>query len=317
MKPRSSAVSNAEFIEQLDACGLLPLPPRLAVAVSGGADSMALALLIAAQPETHVTALIIDHGLREAAAIEAVQTQNWLKARGITAVILKAELEQTGNVLARARMGRYAALKKYCASHTIPALLIGQHQDDQAETVWLALKRGSGTSGLAGIPAVKRDGALTLYRPLLAFPKARLEATCREAGQAWLSDPSNYTDRDRGAYRQLPERLRLLPHRLAGTATAAAAAESLITNHVDTAEKQLLNGNTLNRDGFLALPIELQRRLLLRLIQNYTGTHVPSRARGVAELLRRLRAGALVESHGLRLETFGSRITLVKTASAA
>src|SRR5690606_25207264 len=73
-------------------------------------------------------------------------------------------------------------------------LFLAHHADDQVETFLLRLARGSGVDGLAAMaPSSVRDGVI-IARPLLAFPKAGLEATCRAAGQGWIEDPSNASE---------------------------------------------------------------------------------------------------------------------------
>lgn len=163
---------------------------RVAVAVSGGADSMALALLLAGWGRP--TAMIVDHGLRDGSAAEARLVAGRLEALGIMARVLpRLHLPPGGAMAARAREGRYAALSEACRAAGLVDLLVGHHAQDQAETVLIRRKAGSGSAGLAGMAVVTNARSVRIVRPLLTIDPARLRATLREAGVAWLDDPGN------------------------------------------------------------------------------------------------------------------------------
>src|SRR5689334_12818293 len=159
--------------------------PELAVAVSGGADSLALALLAdrwARACGGRVTALTVDHGLRPEAAREARQVGRWLKASGIRHVILrwsppamkKTATARLANLQAAARDARYELLCGWCRQHAVLHLLLAHHRDDQAETLLLRLARGSGLDGLAAMAPLVERSAVRLLRPLLAVPKTAI-----------------------------------------------------------------------------------------------------------------------------------------------
>jgi tRNA(Ile)-lysidine synthase len=169
--------------------------PALAVAVSGGADSMALCLLADGWARAHggrVLALIVDHGLRPSSAGEAERTARWLAARGIESSILPWLGDKPRSAIqARARAERYRLLFECCRQRGILHLLVGHHRQDQAETLLLRHARGSGAAGLTGMSGLVETGALRVLRPLLEVPKRRLRAYLESLGQAWIEDPSN------------------------------------------------------------------------------------------------------------------------------
>jgi tRNA(Ile)-lysidine synthase len=169
--------------------------PRIAAGVSGGPDSMTLALLLeawAAARGGSAVALIVDHGLRAGSAAEARQVATWLAALGFEHHLLAWRgPKPRSNQQAAARAARYALLSGWCRRHGVLHLATGHHRDDQAETLLLRLGRGSGLDGLAGMPAARELAALRLLRPLLSVPKARLEATLRKRGHPWIEDPGN------------------------------------------------------------------------------------------------------------------------------
>ncbi len=208
--PPESAPGNAaplraaEFARLMAPAGPFEPAPHLAVAVSGGSDSLALCLLAdgwARRRKGRVTALTVEHGLRAESAAEARQVGRWLKAHGISHRILPWRGDKPASgVQAAAREARRARLAAWCAGHHVLHLLTGHQMEDQAATVLLRLSAGSGGDGLAAMPLVQDvrtpDGAgLRLIRPLLSVPEARLKATLGKHAQAWVDDPSN---RDRG-----------------------------------------------------------------------------------------------------------------------
>ncbi len=162
---------------------------RVAVAVSGGSDSMALAILLAewGQP----TALIVDHGLRPESGHEAAITVCRLAARGVAARVLPIELARGPALAERARAARYAALGDACREAGFADLLVAHHAQDQAETLLLRRQAGSGPGGLAGMAAATYTESARLLRPLLSITPVRLRATLRNAGVEWVEDPTN------------------------------------------------------------------------------------------------------------------------------
>ncbi|GAA0591413.1 tRNA lysidine(34) synthetase TilS [Caenispirillum bisanense] len=173
--------------------------PRLAVAVSGGADSLALTLLADAWARSRggsVLALTVDHGLRPESAAEAAGVAAQLTARGTAHAVLPWQgPKPAADIQAAAREARYRLLREACAARGILHLLTAHHRDDQAETLLLRLARGSGLYGLSGMAAESYLPEVRLLRPLLPVPKATLVATCRAAGLGWVDDPGNSGDR--------------------------------------------------------------------------------------------------------------------------
>ncbi len=173
----------------------VPEEAPLALAVSGGGDSMCLSYL--ASSFKNVTALVVDHQLREHSSDEAGQTLERLRQMGLNTELLvwKHECTPTSNIQAMARDARYELMMRWCETNQVPYLLTAHHQDDQAETVLLRLARGSGVYGLAGMAARRELGQkVTLVRPLLHLQKALLIETLAQASIKWIEDPSNKND---------------------------------------------------------------------------------------------------------------------------
>lgn len=174
--------------------------PGIAVALSGGGDSMALTYLLAGWAKAKsvpLHALTVDHGLRAEAAAEARQVGEWVGDWGLTHKILKWRGEKPGTkVQEEARAARYRLLSEYCHKHKIKYLFLAHHANDQAETILFRLAKGSGLDGLSGMTALQSyDKSLTLVRPLLDATHESLIKTCKAAKTPWVEDISNVSDR--------------------------------------------------------------------------------------------------------------------------
>ena len=222
---QSSAVlplSDDEFTERMARFAPFEAAPTVAVAVSGGRDSMSLALLASRWAKRlggAVVALTVDHGLRPDSASEARQVAKWLGGHDIRHKILywPGPYPASG-IQAAARQARYRLLTEYCHDHAILHLLVGHHREDQAETVLIRLEGHSGPDGLAAMAPLSERRHLRLLRPLLEEPRDRLTSYLTAVGQPWIDDPSNdNTQMARGRLRAPDGRL----------ASAYALAEAL------------------------------------------------------------------------------------------
>ena len=173
------------FLENLTAgdCAL--------VAVSGGADSLALAYaLIKEAPDLAINliAVTIDHQLQSGSADQAAKVQAELKAMGYQEVIIeKVSVKEKSGLEADARTARYAALDAIAHAYGATQVFLGHTRDDQAETVLLGLARGSGTRSLAGMAVVNGKYA----RPFLQLTREQTVKACQEAKLNPWSDPHN------------------------------------------------------------------------------------------------------------------------------
>lgn len=180
------------------------------IAVSGGADSLALAYaasFVFAKAGHRLEAVIIDHQLQPGSAEVALTAQETLKTMGVDAHIVSVDIGSgdiasadvvsgdtagnAGNIESRARDGRYEALTAVATSRGATAVLLGHTKDDQAETVLLGLTRGSGPQSIAGMQKVSG----LWWRPFLGLSRATTEQVCVDAGLSWWSDPHNSEDR--------------------------------------------------------------------------------------------------------------------------
>jgi tRNA(Ile)-lysidine synthase len=169
--------------------------PRLAVAVSGGGDSLALCLLAADWAKAQggdIVALTVDHRLRPESAAEAAAVGSHLAGHGIVHHVLVWRGGRPASGLqAQARAARYALLGRWCRAAGVLHLLLGHHARDQAETVLMRALSGSGTTGLAGMQGLVETSYGRILRPLLAVTPDRLAAWLAARDLAGCDDPSN------------------------------------------------------------------------------------------------------------------------------
>ncbi|HEX3133904.1 MAG TPA: tRNA lysidine(34) synthetase TilS, partial [Planctomycetota bacterium] len=198
----------ARFAAALAALPKAPVPGTLlVVAVSGGADSMALWDLLVRDGRWSLMVWHLNHGLRAEASQDAelIRTQSErYRAAGLTPgeVIIEhtdvADLARHwhASLEAAGRRHRYERLAAVARTHRAIAVLTAHHRDDQSETVLANLLRGAGPVGIAGI-ALRRmlPGGVPVLRPLLSFARADLRTYCVANDVCWLEDPSNYDQR--------------------------------------------------------------------------------------------------------------------------
>lgn len=186
-------------------------PPRqpLAVAFSGGADSTALLVAAAAHWPGQVHALHVHHGLQAAADDFAVHCQAVCQALGVPLQTLRvnAHAEPGQSPEDAARKARYAALAQAAQAAGLQDVLLGQHADDQVETMLLALSRGAGLPGLSAMPSRFERHGVRFHRPLLALAAADLKQALKHRRIAFVEDPTNSDER----YTRNRIRARLLP----------------------------------------------------------------------------------------------------------
>lgn len=333
----STPLSAAAFGERL---ARLDPGRRVAVAFSGGPDSLAL-LILAAQwakksKHRHVVALTVDHGLRAEAAAEARLCARMAKSLGVTHRTLcwKGPKPASG-LQAAARGARYALLAAACRADAIESLLVAHHMEDQAETFLLRLARGSGVDGLAGMAPVRLiEGAgdelpVRLLRPLLDVPRAALRAVVVQAGMQAVEDPSNDNLRfDRVKARQLLAELSVLglsPQRLADTAAHLGRARQAL----DMASAGWLHAHAvLHPTGYIEaqvpalfdVPEEIALRALADMLKCIGARDYPPRFEALSGLWAAMLDGSLVRArtlNGCKVQLRDDQLLVMREASAA
>jgi tRNA(Ile)-lysidine synthase len=287
-----------------EAQGLLAQLTRfshLALAVSGGPDSVALMYLAARHAQSpRLSVLTVDHGLRPESRQEAEFVAGLAAQLGLPHAILTWQAaHRTARIQERARAARYDLMADYCHAHDIPVLVTAHTLDDQAETFLMRLKRGSGLDGLAAIPQQGEWTGIAVLRPLLDVPKARLVATLDAAGIDYVADPSNLDRRyERARMRASsdalamlglsPEAIALSARRLRRAREAVdSAARDFLAKHSETSEAGYA---LVDPQALAAAPDEIALRALAQLIGAIGGGETPVQLAKLESLLDALRA---------------------------
>ncbi|MGE3333325.1 MAG: tRNA lysidine(34) synthetase TilS [Rhodospirillaceae bacterium] len=312
----------------------VPAEARVAVAVSGGADSLALALLLthwARSNNVTVHALTVDHCLREAGADEAKQVQLWMSAAKVPHTTLRwdggaAYRGRPGSAQGAARDARYALMLDWCAENGASHLFLAHHADDQGETFLLRLARGSGVDGLAAMTPLSERGGIFLARPLLGIPKTRLIAFCEDVGQPWIEDPSNQN----GAYararfraaREMLEREGLSTDRLLATADHMRRARAALDHYVGALLREACAWDKygvgrVSLQALAAAPEEIGLRALAAILQIASGQVYRPRFERLQRLYDSLRGGAWRDAtlHGALLQRDGETLIVIREAA--
>ncbi len=280
---QSTPLSVQEFKNLPDVAAALEADVPVAVALSGGPDSMALCWLLAQAaagrkkaPVIH--ALTVDHGLRPESQKEAMKVGRALKKTcpHVVHTILKRRPPKTkAGLQEKARHDRYEMMAVYCRRHGIEKLFVAHHREDQAETFLFRLAKGSGIDGLgAMVPRqTDPDGVTGIVRPLLDVPKARLVATCRKNGLWFARDPTNEDPafarvRLRRSFAVLEEE-GLTAKRLAVTAKRMQMARAALDHCAKDAYDRLLETEGKNMvafrfSGLQREPEEIRLRVILQ-----------------------------------------------------
>lgn len=258
--------------------GRAPSPDApVALAVSGGPDSMAMLALAHAAFPGSIAAATVDHRLRAGAADEAAMVARACDTLGVPhRVLVPTSPIKGASIQAKARETRYFLLEKWAAEVRACALLTAHHADDQAETFLMRAARGSGVAGLASIRdrRVLGPNGLNLLRPLLDWRRAELRDLAVAAGLPFVDDPSNADDRhDRTRFRALlANNMELDVRALAASARYAAEAEATLAALADRfwAERATVLQDEI-RIEIADLPREIRRRLVRRAIREMRG----------------------------------------------
>lgn len=303
----------------MDRLGPREPSPVLAVAVSGGADSMALAILTRDWVRTQtgsVIALVVDHGLRPASGHEGRLTVDRLHQQGIPARLLTISHLPHGTALAeRARISRYQVLTAACADAGIVHLLLGHHLGDQAETVAMRVLRGSRTHGLAGMAALRETPHLRVLRPLLGVDPNELRRLLTEWGIAWVEDPSNQN------LLTMRARMRqgLAGSRIAetGLRQALTAAGRLREREEAATAAELAERAAIRPEGFALLsPGRIGSAALAALIQTISGSAYSPNLASVADLAAEPKPATIGGVRVLPAGRFGDGWLLIREEAA-
>ena len=294
---------------------------KVLVAVSGGADSLALASAILKESQEFAItpiAVTVDHQLQSGSSAQAEKVEKQLKEMGYGKVICKKVVVTTESGLeAGARDARYQALSTCAAEEKATKVFLGHTRDDQAETVLLGLARGSGTRSLSGM-AVKNGIYL---RPLLHITRDETVAACKEIGVEPWNDPHN-SNTEFSRVRVRAEVLPIMEEKMGpGIAAALARSASILRDDADAldeiAQREISRFDLTNLgcDELAALPRAIRSRVLRAAIYAAgapTGAITADHLTAVEALVTSWRGqGALSLPGGVKVERISGRLSLL------
>lgn len=193
-----------QFELLMRSCGFFEPQPHIVVGCSGGADSLALTIMLdqwCRNRDGHVIAVTIDHGLRPESADEAEYVQAQLQALGIDCIIRRWHHDGVSSAMQeQARRARRTLLTEETIRLSALHLALGHHRDDQVETLAMRAERDSFWTGWSGMAHMRSAGHVQILRPFLSVPKENLRDICRSHHIQWIDDPGNYSDRFRRGY---------------------------------------------------------------------------------------------------------------------
>lgn len=301
---------------------------RLALAVSGGADSLALLLLAADHAKATGTysrfvVYSVDHGLRPEAAAEVAFVVDEARRLGFAARGLRWEGEKPASGLQEAaRAARYRLFAEAMAADGADALVTAHHLNDQAETVLMRLAHGSGVDGLRGMDMFSRVGDLIIVRPFLEFDPRDLRAVVEHAGLTPVADPSNADlDYERVRWRQMLPQLAALGldgRRIGRFAERMGEAETALVSM--TAEAMSLvtiapgvEDASIAREALRGIPFAVAVRVVAKMLDLVGRGQKPHGLGAVEALTARLvREPVRSTLHGCLVRSSGTTIRVLR-----
>ncbi|MDD0825022.1 tRNA lysidine(34) synthetase TilS [Mannheimia sp. AT1] len=266
---------------QMQCKQLLPNTTDFLIGLSGGVDSVVL-LHLFARTKQNIRAIYIHHGLSPNADSWADFCEQYCKRLNIPFILQKVVVDSREGIENGARTARYQAFRQHLQPNEV--LATAHHLDDQAETFFLALKRGSGIKGLSAMQAVSFLQNFTLFRPLLTFSKAELLSYAQQHQLSWIEDESNADSRyDRNFLRNeilptLNQRWNGFSQMVARSAQHCAEQQNLIEELLaDELADRIGEKNQFSIAGFEQFS-QAKQQQLLRLWLEKNGLMMPSQA---------------------------------------
>lgn len=292
------------FLSEIIEKAQLTAPFSLGVAVSGGADSMALAYLTQQWAKKYgifIKTVTVDHNLRPESASEAQQVHQWLEKWKIPhEILLWAPPKDQKITHEEARTGRYHLLIQWCLKNHIPMLLLAHHALDQAETILMRFCKSSHLRGLRGMDRLQKKDGVFLARPLLEIWPDKLRQFLKSLDQKWIEDPSNQNPKYlRTHARQIlldpkspPQKLGLTPQRLLNWSEKMSESHQVIMIQVKgLLEKHFQHSDIdfyLDKKAFFALDPVLQSHVLETIFIDFLGLPLAPRWSSIKTLCQRL-----------------------------
>jgi len=294
---------------------------KYAIAVSGGSDSLALLYLCSKLNPDNFVVAHFDHDLREESADEAAFVEKTAKSLGFRFVKkVWDKKDSDGNLYQKARKARYQFFKEIIDEYKLDGVLVAHSKTDLAETLLMRLGKGCSLKGASIFPKKSNIFGVDVIRPLLGFTRKDLQDYLKDQNIEWMVDPSNKSEkRLRPRIRQLLPDIEKAGVSLDGMLSACSyfnQANDALDFFVEKEFDELfycdsLNYFTLPKNDFFKKPLEIQIRLILKIIDDFNSKseniefrHTPRRKK-LIELLNRLKNNESIEEIDiLNIETF-------------
>ncbi|MCA0044033.1 tRNA lysidine(34) synthetase TilS [Celeribacter litoreus] len=288
-------------------------PDKVAVAVSGGGDSMALLHLMAewaSEEGVRLKVVTVNHGLRSEAAEEA---------RFVAEVSKRLQLQHTtlnwtgytgsGNLQDAARRARYRLMADWAKAEGISTIALAHTADDQAETFFMRLARASGIDGLTGMQRRRSAEGITWVRPLLLQERAELRDYLRDIREPWVDDPTN----DDEAYERVRVRKAMVELNKLGIdmhvvgrvmdhlGHVRSALDFATHDHALSCVREEKGDLIIDRRRFAEAAPEINRRLIAQALRWIASAEYGPRGMKLQEFLSAMMRGRDATLHGVRL----------------
>ena len=278
-----------------------------AVSISGGPDSMALAALsnlLIHNEKYRIHFLLVDHGIRVNSSKEALKVQRLLKKNKINLKILKNKKKITKNIQKQARDLRYELLVRFCKRNNIKFLITAHHKDDQVETFFIRLSRGSGVEGLSSMSQiVNLSQRVKLIRPFLEFKKSQLQYIANKFFKETIKDPSNKNKKFlRTNIRDLSKILKnkgLDFDQIIRSINNISSTKDAINFYVNRSLKKFVkfkkSETILDLTMFKKEPKEVKFKIINNIVRNRASSYYPPRSKKVLSLINRFESTNLIK----------------------
>ena len=270
---------------------------KIAVAVSGGSDSMAVLSALAKTrgqggPQ-NLVAVTVDHGLRDGSAEEAARVAAFCAKLDVEhSTLTWGTWDGEGNLQDAARRARYKLIADWARANDVDGVVLGHTKDDLAETFLMQVARKAGLDGLTSLREAVEIHGVWFHRPFLGARRVELQSELRAEGIEWIDDPSNEDD----AFARV--RMRRALETLEETGVSADAIEGVVTNlrsvrdslnllfrlYVDQLVREENGDLIIAVRNYMGMPHEFRRMLLMHGVQWVSGSDYPPRMAGLKKL---------------------------------
>ncbi len=323
-------LTEKEFSQIINQIFSKKIPKKLAVAVSGGLDSMALLVLLknTLHKKSEIFCVTIDHNVRKNSASDAKFVADFCKKNGIHCTILKSYLENPpeADIENSLREVRYNLFESFCVKQKIKNLLIAHHRDDDAENFLIRLFRGSGIDGLAAMDVITKMKKINIIRPLLDFSKDDLRQYLQSSKTKWVEDETNADEKFlRNKIRKFLQTLpdyQILPSRISLASKAMREAKKIIDLKTKKEFPKIFikekNNLKVNLEKFADLEKSVATRYLALALMKVSGRVYKPRLKKLERLYQVMIENKLKkneEFYGCVLEEIAKNIVVIKPKS--